>query len=92
MRAENKRLLRQKSKKSLEIKGFWIMRLYLAEVVTACENLEVECIIFLVTDYETCIEACHIVVENKMPGINGITDFKRGKKLERQARGVALST
>lgn len=47
---------------------------------------------FLVTDYEAYIEACHTVVENKIPGIDGITDFKRAKNLKRQARGVTVST
>lgn len=54
------------------MKEFWIICLYLAEVVTVCENLEVECIAF----WLLIIKACHIVVENKMPGINGFQERK----------------
>lgn len=60
--------------------------MYVAEVVTVCENLEVKCIIFCLL----IIKACHIVVENKMPGINGITHFKRGKKLEETGKRSSI--
>lgn len=56
--------------------------MYSGRIVKICVNLEAECVIFWTLIIKHVLKQGHIVVENKMLGTDGITDFKRGRRLE----------